>query len=210
MENQEFRPDIRMGKLLLVEGMDEVNFFACLLSHMAMLDVQVIQLAGKDHFHRRFPLILNSKHFHQVRAYAILRDADQDPDNAFKSVAHLLRKYGQPTPAQAGGIQDASGLRTGIYILPGDRQSGMLENLVLEAAAIPEARECVEIFMGCVTRLPVELQPHNKAKSKAKAYLAAMQEDVPSVGIASQKGYWNLDHPTLSPLKQFLHEVFSP
>jgi hypothetical protein len=51
---------------------------------------------------------------------------------------------------------------------------------------------------------PKEAQPANPAKARAKAFLAAMPESVPHVGLATRRGYWNLDHPSLNELKSFL------
>jgi hypothetical protein len=61
---------------------------------------------------------------------------------------------------------------------------------------------CVGDFMGCVSVLGNP--PRNPAKSKVQAFLAAQPQTVKSVGIATQKGDWNLDSPVLDELKAFL------
>lgn len=46
--------------------------------------------------------------------------------------------------------------------------------------------------------------PKNRSKAKAQAFLAGMHESVTAVGLAAQKGCWNLDHPVLDGLKAFI------
>ena len=44
-------------------------------------------------------------------------------------------------------------------------------------------------------------------KARARAYLATKRDPHLSVGVAAKRGYWQLDHPVLQPLRGFLQNL---
>jgi hypothetical protein len=49
--------------------------------------------------------------------------------------------------------------------------------------------------------------PKNESKAKVQAFLSAMPETVPNVGLAAKKGYWPFNHNLFSELRDFLKEL---
>lgn len=207
------------SKLLAVEGQDEVNFFDALLTDMGIRDVQVWPVGGKDRFRAQFPALVLAPGFEAIRVYAIIRDADTSASKTFESVVHLLRKNNQPTPRKSGGFAQVSkGRRVGVFVLPGCSEQGMLEDLCLRTVSAHSARPCVEQFMACLKKaLPAKPAgardkasagyfPKCEPKARARAFLAAMYEDAPSVGVAAKMGCWGLKHEALADLRRFLGE----
>ena len=86
--------------------------------------------------------------------------------------------------------------------MPGSSENGMLEDLCLKTVKDNPAMKCVNSFIDCAKGLGEP--PKNIAKAKAQAYLAAMPKILSSVGIAAQKGYWDLDSIELHDLKTIL------
>ncbi len=207
---------IEKETLLLVEGRDEIEFFKALLKHINVRDnVQLIEVGGKHNFKNEFPALLLSPNFSIVRKYGIVRDADDSADNTFQSVIGMLNHHKQPAPKKSGDIIYSENIAAGVFIMPGNSEKGMLENLCLSTVADHPVSGCVDEYISCLkTNLKPENMPEgkysfpkNEAKAKMHAFLAGMNTFVPSLGIAAQKGYFNLDSETLDDIKTFLQKL---
>ena len=211
---------ITHDRVLLVEGQDEVKFFEMLLLHTGLHEqIQVIEVGGKDRFIKGFPAILLSPGFDRVRAYAIIRDADNNHSSTLDSVKGLLRKNGQPCPKQHRAFAVSDTLKVGIFILPGNQETGMLESLCLQTVVDHPAMACVDSLMACLPE-HLEMKPESEARDSTKpyhpkntekarllAFLACLHEPTTSIGLAAQKGYWPFDHEALSDLCNFLKKL---
>ena len=197
---------ITKRNVLAVEGADENNFFQVLLRHAAITEIQIVEAGGKNQFKNRLPELLKIPGFYLpdgspfVERLAIVRDKDQD--DAFQSIANIVQKAGLAPPGKHGEFSDGDP-KVGIFIMPGEQATGtMLEDLCLEAVQMHPAMECVREFAACIERLLNA--PANSSKAQCQAFLAAQPEIVNCVGLGAQKGYWDLDSPSLDELKAFL------
>lgn len=211
---------IEKDTLLLVEGRDEVEFFEALLINInAHERVQTIEVGGKDNFKNEFPALLLSPNFSNVKRYAIVRDADTSAKSTFQSVVGLLQRNNQPVPKAPGEIITTNGLSTGIFIMPGNFDEGMLEDLCLKTIVGHPVLKCVDKYFSCLyDNLSHEKEnlsndsntyfyPKNESKAKMHAFLAGMNTFVPSLGIAAKKGYFNFDSEPLNEIKDFLQQL---
>ena len=101
------RLKITADRLLLVEGQDEVNLFRALLKHClgdpAKPDIQIIEAGGRDKFRGRIATIrADAASRPPLRALGVIRDADDNAGNAFRSVCGALRHAGYEPPAAHG------------------------------------------------------------------------------------------------------------
>lgn len=199
--------EIDKSKLLLVEGQDEVNFFRALLEKLGKNnEVKIIEVGGKDKFKTEFPAIINMPGFSEnIEGMILIRDADNNFQSAFQSVQNLLKRYGFNI-SEPNKLFNNSGIRIGVYIMPGDSESGMLEDLCLRTQSNNPIMECVEYFFKELEKKDIK-QPSNMAKAKCQVFLAGMPKIVNSVGVGAIKGYWNLDHPALGDLRDFLNKL---
>lgn len=199
---------IEKPALLLVEGKDEVNFFNALLDDCKIPEVQIIEVGGKDKFKLEFPALLNLDGFSKVKSYAIIRDADNDANATLISIQNLLSKYQQPVPNDCGKFIENNGIRVGIYVVPGNKTEGMLENLCLDTVKNNPVLQCVDHYLFCLEeKLEQEKFPRNRAKARMYAFLAGQNKLVPSLGLAAKKGYFNLRAEVLSDLRFFLKQL---
>jgi len=199
---------IEKEKLLLVEGKDEIHFFDALLTHININDIQVIEVGGKDNFKNEFPALLLSPDFSRVKSYGIVRDADDSPDNTFQSITDMLKRHQQPIPTAPGKITSSNSMTIGIYIMPGNSEEGMLEDLCLKTVSNHPVLACVDEYMICLqNNLKRENLPRTPAKAKMHAFLAGMSKFKPDLGTAAKKGYFNLDSEILNNVKLFLQEL---
>ncbi len=212
---------IRVNKeyVLLVEGKDEVVFFDFYLKHLGYDDIQSIQVGGRDQFKNYFPLFIAASGFNEVKNYAIIRDADEDVDSTFQSIVDLLKKYRQSYPEKIFNFNANRGKKVGVYIMPGVISGKMLEDLCLEIVKESPVLACVKEYIECLDTNTVKKEnddeieegrfyfPKNLSKAKLHTYLSGMHEYVPSLGRATEKGYWDLDSPVLSHLKIFIEQL---
>lgn len=207
------------AKFLLVEGQDEVKFFEALLKHLNLKGIQIYEVGGKDNLHKKFPAFLRDPHIYQVTAYAIIRDADANRASAFESIKRLLQSQGQPCPATWNDFAVTDSLKVGIFIMPGNAETGMLESLCLQTIANHPIMPCVESFMQCLednlerklTDEPKDrgkaYYPKNEEKARMHIFLSARHEVTTSIGLAAQRGYWSFDHEALADLRSFLQQL---
>jgi len=192
---------IYQKKILAVEGKDEVNYFEALLKCVGISDVQIIDVAGRGNYGKIIPALIRTKGFSEVIALAIVCDADKDANAAFESIRNILVKLSLEPPDR-GNMFSSGNPKIGIFIMPGNSEAGMLEDLCLRTVGDHPAMGCVEAFMECILRFGDP--PKNPAKAKAQVFLAAMPDIANCVGIGAQKGCWNFDSLELNELKSFL------
>jgi hypothetical protein len=198
---------ITKKKLLVVEGKDEKNFFEELFKHMTKKNIiDIRDVGGKDNFKNSMPTLTRISGFNDLEAIAFVRDADDSCRSAFESIKGILEKNSLLPPGKPGKFSQGNP-KVGIFIMPDNKNRGMLEDLCLETVKDEEGMECVNRFIDCVNQL--ENPPKNKdiAKAKAQAFLAIMPEIVDKVGLGAKKGYWDFDSATLEPLKEFFSEL---
>lgn len=98
---------LQSPRLLAVEGKDECNFFECMLRHMSIENVQLLDIGGKDQFEAGFDLLHNLPKFSDIGSLGLIRDAeDKKADAAFSSICSTLEKYSLPTPKATNTIID--------------------------------------------------------------------------------------------------------
>ncbi len=198
---------IKKQKILLVEGKDEVRFFEALFKAKDIQNVQIIDCGGIYKFKKDFPTLKNTSEFNKVTSLAIIQDANNEgPQRRFESICSTLKKCDLSTPTQIGSFTSTNP-KIGVFILPDGKNKGMLETLCLSIVESKDINKCIDDFMDCMGKNLKSKPPKNSDKAKLHAYLATMEEDTPSLGVATQKGYWNLNSDKLKPLLDFLQKL---
>ena len=203
--------EIKKGKLLLVEGNDEKVFFKILLEKNAIYNIQIISSGGSKQFKKKLPAITRTPGFDEVTSLAVIHDADTDAQGAFQSVCSILNNNDLNFPKEVSSFISGSP-NVGVFIIPDGKNPGNLESLCLSTVQSESIAGCIEPFINCIRQKTSVKNtrykfPRNINKAKCKAFLSAMEEDVPSLGIAAEKGYWNLDSDKLKPLLDFLKKL---
>lgn len=196
--------EINSEKIILVEGKDEINFFEAFLKKLEIEDVQIIEVGGKDKFPSEFPALLNTPGFSRVSTYVIVRDADSNVQSTLDSIKGLLSVNNQPVPDGHASYSSNNGIRSGIFIMPGNRDEGMLETLCIDAIKENPIYECVKQFIRCLTDSTSIENPRNLHKAKMHTFLSGQKKYIPSVGMAAKKGLFNFESECFNDLKQFL------
>ncbi|MBI5214752.1 MAG: hypothetical protein HY960_03260 [Ignavibacteriae bacterium] len=197
--------------LLLVEGKDECNFFDAFLSHLRISGVQVVDIGGKDNFLKEFPALTLIEGFSSVKRLGFVRDAETNqPLTVFSSICNILQKHKLPIPINPNAIMMNDGIYVGVFIMPDNKDPGMLENLCLQTISSDSINECIDTYIGCVQSQQREGEKliYNDSKARVQAYLASRSPIVNSLGLGAQKGYWNFDHECFDGISKFLKLLF--
>ena len=199
---------INQAVLLLVEGKDSLHFFGALCKHLGLSHkLQIMDFGGVSQFREFLVGLQGASGFADVKSMGIIRDAEANPDGAFKSVQGSLRQAGLTVPTTPEQLSWDKQRAVGVLILPGQGRLGMLETLLCETFADAPERCCIDAFFGCVKEQCPEAEVRNSDKARARVFLATKPNSYPSVGVAAKKGYWELDHEALKPAREFLESV---
>ncbi|MBF0399096.1 MAG: hypothetical protein HQK78_20145 [Desulfobacterales bacterium] len=201
---------IQKKKLLVVEGKDECNFFDALFKHLQLYDIQTIDIGGKDKFNDKFESLHAMDEFSEITHIGFIRDAERNPAiSAFNSICSILRKRQIPCPENPNQIIRER-VSVGIFIMPDNQETGMLENLCLESIKNTPVYSCIDSFIDCLkqNQAEIEKEKFNESKSKVQSYLAMRSPIVNSLGLGAKNNYWNFNHACFADIKKFLSDLF--
>lgn len=196
-------------RFLVVEGVSEEHLFNALFAHMKrggveVGDIKIIVSEGKDNIRGDIQAITQIANFDAVVSIGIVRDADDNADDALRSVQEALRVAGLPAPSAPLSVV-GSDPKVAALILPYGRSSGVLEDVCLEAMEDDPAMRCVQDYISCIeSRLDVQSQPRSLSKAMAQAFLASRREPGLLLGQAAHRGYWDFEHAAFEPLKRLV------
>ena len=190
--------------VLLVEGNDEFNFFGHLLKKYGFSNTEIRVYSGKDNFPRILLGLKADPGFQNVLSLGIVRDADTDAQEAFKSVCGEL-KGNKLTVPKAPFLSYGSNPKITVAILPDGKSPGMIEDVCLQAVKDDTAMYCVEEYFKCLKNKSVAL-PKNMSKAKLQVFLGSKPETFLSIGVAAKNNYWPINGP-FKIIENFLTQV---
>ncbi len=96
------------------------------------------------------------------------------------------------------------------FYFPNDNEKGNIESLLLKIAVNEKLITCFHNYINCIAPIIIR----NKEKSQVYAYLHALDKDNKGIYQDNKRDYtitdhWDLNHPSLEPLKAFLSPFFS-
>ena len=204
--------DITKPCLLLVEGDDEMHFFDSMLSHIGLREkftIRVVQ--GKTNFRKELQTLRYATGFSNVSFIGIVRDTDDDPEAARKSIRSALENEHFDAPKLPMDISDGSvdSPRVSFLLLPSADSSGELEDVLLKSVKGSLEMECVDGFFSCLKNAGIA-EPKKFSKARIQAYLASQEDTYPKPGIAARKKCFDFDHQAFLFIKQFLKQIPIP
>ncbi len=197
--------ELSKPKLLIGEGKEEELFFTAFLTHLNISDVQVEEYGGKQKLPNYLKTLLLRPGYSQIISLGITRDADNSCQNAFQSICDSLRNLSLPVPRKPGEVAGYSP-QISILILPNNQNSGMLEDLCLDAIKTDPVLQCVDEYFECVDK-KIGRKPNNMAKARIHAWLSSQTEPDKRLGEAAKANYLPWDNPKFDCLKEFLQAL---
>jgi hypothetical protein len=207
------RPQHRHTRVLLVEGRDdrEVVYQFCNrrgIDNRNCFDVEACE--GYEGLRARIPIELKADR----DTIGILVDADAHLADRWRSLHDILAPhYGARMPEQPvpGGLilesQELWQKRCGVWIMPDNAQSGMLEDFLL--ALIPETDALLAHARHTVASLPEQpFIPEHRAKAEVHTWLAWQREPGTPLGLALERQYLDADHILARQLHDWLLRLY--
>jgi len=192
--------------LLLVEGVEEKYFFDALIQHLGLdpnhTKVQIRPLEGVSSLGDKFKAVALTRGFDKVISLGVVRDADDDPVDAFSSISYALTHANLTVPSTTM-VRIGTDPSVIVMLLP-NTGPGMLEDVCLEAVRGDAAMSCVDDYFQCLNGKGIS-SFQNTSKSKVQAFLASKYE-TKLLGIAARAGYWPWDATSFEPIVAFLRK----
>ena len=203
--------------VLFVEGYSDLTFYAEAMEHIGLFArcfIQDLGGKGRNKLSAEASLLLKPRTLEKVESVAVILDADDNAEGAFRLARSALRdavgvelsKAGEwVTPPQAT-------TRFGAFIVGGDK--GQVEIESLAWAAWTEKRDnaafrgCVEEFVKCAAAKGRRLQSIDKVR--VGATLSVLNEDDPRLGPGARANVFDFESTAFAPLLAFLRGMSPP
>ena len=213
----------REPSILRVEGKDDVHAIKHLLSRHALdcdsipVDIKSADGGGDETTGGRDPL-LDGMHIEVMtsigRPVGFILDADDDPEDTWKSVCDRLKGVGLTLPNKApeeGFVGEASVVhaRVGVWLMPDNRRSGALEDFLRDLVCthdslLPIAEESTRHAKKQGARFPDTAE----RKAVLHAWLAWQEKPGLPYGTAIRARYFAHDSAAALALVEWFKRVF--
>jgi len=131
--------------LLIVEGSSDKNFFESLCKFMTINDIEIIEVGGVSRFRDQVSAILRMDGFENVKTLGIIRDADNNVNQAFNSIQDVLRNNNLPVPTKM--MEFTNTIPTVIvFIMPDCSNSGELEDICINSVSDTKEMCCTNMY----------------------------------------------------------------
>jgi hypothetical protein len=193
-----------------VEGAD---FLYLLLSQIQDVqefrNIQLFDFGSVDSLQGWLRVFKSSPEFSRLHTLAIIRDAEDNADQAVSAIQQALRSNLLPVPSAC--LELASGTpNIGFLVVPHGSANGCIENSLLLACQSQANLPCVEQFLECVDN-PAR-NDNWRAKVKVHALIAASENPTSTLGESARAGLWNFSAPSLQVIVDFFRSLvlFAP
>ena len=174
------------------------------MEHIGLGEFEIWNIEGKSQLRTRLRVLKMDSAFKlNVTSLGIVRDADDDPESALRSVKSALGSAGFAAVPDRSLESAGSSPTVTIMILPND-SPGMLESVCLKSVESDPAMKCVDSYFECL-EANYHIEPKNIYKAKVQAFFSFKRKKVGlDLRRAAQAGYWLFDHSTFDPIRSFL------
>ena len=201
---------------LLVEGNNDQHVvWAICEKYQISQTFDVIDCEGISRILERLPLDLKQE---AVAAVGILVDADQDLQKSWQSLHDRLTPYGyeisaKPTPQGFTHLPHDIYPSIGIWLMPDNLQSGMLEDFVRLLIRPNDLLEpFVEQILSQIDKQPTESRYDDihRAKAYIHTWLAWQKDPGTPMGLALTKTYLDHNAKLCQSFVDWLNRLFNP
>lgn len=197
---------------LLVEGKDDQHVIWALCEKFQLTqNFDVIDCNGISNLYQQLPVRFKQS---GVETIGIIIDADTNINERCLSISSLLKDFGYNIPdifPGEGLIVNDEKIKVGIWIMPNNNQSGMLEDFI--SFLIPHD----DVLLPFVTNTLDSIEADNlnkyskihRAKATIHTWLALQEDPGTPMGLAVTKKYLTTDSDNCLKLINWMKLVFS-
>lgn len=198
-------------RILLVEGLDDQHvLWALFQAHSIPQTFKVEKSDGVEQLLESVPVRLKASN---LERFAIILDADENIQLRWEQLRTRLLASGcasVPEEPQEGGtvVQIEEGARVGIWIMPDNKVSGILENFL--SFLIPKEDQLLPLVDRFLTEIPVgerRYPAHRLPKVRIHTWLALQEEPGKPLGQAITAKYLDARQPIVFPFLEWIKIV---
>ena len=204
--------------VIMCEGADEKWFLIHFLNSKELKeypflskDIDVFDFGGNNELHQQLELLKISPKFHSIKYLLIIRDAEQDAEQAVCQIQNSLSRADFPVPARPGEWQSGEfSPNVGFLLFPSCNntiQAGTLEDLCLSILQETNSLDILHEIQAFLDNLKNKHQrpfPHEH-KTKLHTYFSITDRFVGmKIGEAAKAQAFNWNSDRLNFLKEFL------
>lgn len=205
-------PRTNFIKFIFVEGDDDFHFLCNLLEVMNVDDIYIEKINGKDNLKRALRAFTSLPLFESVTRLSIIVDADKSFQNTEKSIISILSEISIPTPVGHNIIAENEDIKVSFFIMPGNKQNGAIEDLILKHACKKEVFKHVDSLFDDIKSNEIEIKklnseydyPLNDKKAKLQVYLSCNKESDSRIGVSIKKKIIDTDDACFDEIKSFI------
>lgn len=203
---------MRSTSILLVEGSDDQHVIWNLLKYHNFPECfSVEEKSGVERLLSTFPVQVKGS---GMDAVGIVIDADLNIFGRWQSIRSDLNNLGYATcPEQLPGeglvLDEAGKPRVGVWIMPDNLASGMLEDFV--SCLVPHSDNLWTYGASILEQMPPELRefsPNHFMKAHLHTWLAWKADPGTPMGLAITKKYLDAEAPAAAPFLEWLRRLF--
>lgn len=196
---------------LLVEGTDDQHVIWGLMKAREFPETFAVEAkGGVENLLRVFPVQAKGS---GIKAVGVVIDADVDLARRWDSIRSILSGLGYDPPVSIPGdgvILEANAMpRVGVWIMPDNSLSGMLEDFV--GYLVPSGDLLWARAEQVIADIPVELAgftPQHLSKALIHTWLAWQEDPGTPMGLAITKKYLDSSAVTAEPFINWLRRLF--
>jgi len=193
-------------KFVFCEGGDDEAVLRGVAQSIGLTELRIEPFLGKDNLGNFLAALQKRPEFAQdrVESIAVVRDADEGGEKAFRSVCDVLRAHGFSAPEQ-NGLITAGKIKVGVLVIGPNGGRGMIEDLCLQSVSDRPEFGCVDEYFRCIAARSARTTFTSKAR--VRVWMASHVDYDLRVGLAAAAGYWPWGHGAFDELKRFLREL---
>lgn len=199
----------KMG-LLLVEGADEKYFFIRACDAYGKNNIQVMDFGGITDLPKFLEILTKSTNFPEVKALAIVRDAETDASKAIRDIQNALKSINLPAPKNPFEQIRTNSLSIEFGIFPGQKNGSVWENGALEDLCLKTISNItlLPLVKDCVNKADALQQISHKHKALLHTWLSVNEPYIGmKIGEAAQAGAWNWQSQAMMPFKNLMQRL---
>lgn len=199
----------KMG-LLLVEGADEKYFFIRACNAYGENNIQVMDFGGITDLPNFLEILKKSPNFPEVKALAIVRDAETDASKAIHDIQNALKSINLPAPKNPFEQIHKSDRFIEFGIFPGQKdcngwENGTLEDLCLKTVPDDSLLSLARVY---VEKADAIHSIRHKHKARLHTWLSVNEPYIGmKIGEAAQAGAWNWQSQAMMPFKNLMQRL---
>ena len=205
--------------VILCEGIDTENFLISYLNSSALEynnnfseTVQTFDFGGISDLDTYILNLKNMEGFNRTKRLMILRDAENDVDQAIRMIKNALRRAELPVPSECNSWENVSELKVAFTLMPlcsSTPEAGALEDLCWKILIDNySVKDDVQAFVSEVKIKHNSIRSHEH-KSKIHTFFSVNENLISlKIGEAAKAGAFNWSSPHLESLKKLIEIGF--